>query len=42
MTWSRASLRGAKKICKWFGFGSTRVTTPVITYVFLVSYSANE
>src|SRR5688500_15986253 len=41
-TFLRSSFIGAKKICKWFASGFTRVTTPVKVFVWLASKIENE
>src|SRR5690606_25641195 len=39
-TFLRSAFMGAKKICRWLGAGSTRVTTPVNTLMLFMSYMA--
>jgi hypothetical protein len=41
-TFLRSSFMGAKKICKWFASGFTRVTTPVNVLVTSASKIENE
>ena len=41
-TFLRSSFIGAKKICRWFASGFTRVTTPVKVFVWLASKIENE